>query len=1249
MAGRANQSVLHGQGVQNSGSGNVTVGRDLNIGVPNNNCLSDLRSTDPRYDKKRIEQTKGGLLRDSYRWILDHDDFLRWRNNPDSRLFWIKGDPGKGKTMLLCGIIDELKRQTANTTHLLSFFFCQATDGRLNNATAVLRGLIYLLVDQQRSLISHIQEKYNHAGKALFEDVNAWVALSDILTGILQDPSLPDTTLIIDALDECRTDLAQLLDLIIQLPVLSRVKWIVSSRNWPHIEEHLNIATQKVRLCLELNESSISYAVRIYIRYKVDQLARLKRYNDCLRSTVQDYMVSNASDTFLWVALVYQALADPKVRAWNTLAKLRVFPPGLDSLYGRMMDQIIESEDVQICTQILAVTSVVYRPLTLRELTSLIEPLDNFPDNFESLEGIIKLCGSFLTLRKETVFFIHQSAKDYLLQNATNRIFPSYIEDEHYAIGVRSLQIMSRTLQRDIYRLNDWGLPTDQVTPPSPDPLAAARYSCIHWVDHLAESKLGVRGQAQYEDLRDGGMIDRFLRRHYLHWLEALSILGEPRWLILKPAVEHNWSACLSTLEGHRDSVSSVTFSPDGSRLVSGSWDDTVKVWDAAAGACLSTLKGHRDNISSVAFSSDGSRLVSGSWDKTVRVWDAATGACLSTLEGHRDSVSSVWDAATGACLSTLKGHRDSVSSVAFSSDGSRLVSGSYDGTVKVWDAATGACLSTLKGHHGNIISVAFSPDGSRLVSGSWDGTVKVWDAATGACLSTLKGHRDIVSSVAFSPDGSRLASGSYDDTVKVWDAATGACLSTLKGHRLGISSVAFSPDGSRLVSGSWDDTVKVWDAAAGAYLSTLEGHRDSVSSVAFSPDGSRLVSGSRDDTVKVWDAATGACLSTLEGYRDSVSSVAFSSDGSRLASGSRDDTVKVWDAATGACLSTLKGHRGKVSSVTFSPDGSRLVSGSWDKTVKVWDAATGACLSTLEGHHGQVSSVAFSSDGSRLASGSYDDTVKHRRSSITQTVNSSSRKAPESLSSESYLLAKSLNIPDLEHIRDVIVNLHTGTKTANENAARATNNIREELNATDKTDQENTIEIKNNTDAVQAANTAAGGALEASKVILKVVRDMKRTSPVQTLREIIVNIRDSVTIANIRAMSPRSLKAHVDRAIEQSSNEHIDDLKAVSANQMKGDDLSIKTARTTDMEALRQFAEIWEHRIGHGATVRISTYGVLAHEDGRNLPHDWPELRDDIFLKYAIWERWEGRHVDESKVAAAKEGLTKVTPSSPL
>ncbi|KAL9572119.1 hypothetical protein ACKAV7_003836 [Fusarium commune] len=137
-------------------------------------CLQDLRAIDPRDDKTRIQDTKGGLLADACRWIFDNEEFRQWHDGSESQLLWIKGDPGKGKTMLLCGIIDRLEKERSGS---LSYFFCQATEAQLSNATAVLRGLIFLLVIQQPSLIVHIDEKYTHAGKQLFEDINAWQAL----------------------------------------------------------------------------------------------------------------------------------------------------------------------------------------------------------------------------------------------------------------------------------------------------------------------------------------------------------------------------------------------------------------------------------------------------------------------------------------------------------------------------------------------------------------------------------------------------------------------------------------------------------------------------------------------------------------------------------------------------------------------------------------------------------------------------------------------------------------------------------------------------------------------------------------------------------------------------------------------------------------------------------------------------------------------------------------------------------------
>lgn len=499
-------------------------------------CIQDLHLTNPRDDKKRIEDTKGGLLEDSYRWILENPDFQRWRDDQQSRLLWIKGDPGKGKTMLLCGIINELEKSMSKTG-ILSYFFCQATDSRINHATAVLRGLLYLLLNQHPSLVSHVQKKHDHAGKALFEDANAWTALCEIFTNILRDPNLNNTYLIIDALDECETDLPKLLDFIVQQsPISTRVKWIVSSRNWPDIEERLEMAGHKVRLCLELNPECVSMAVGSFIQYKVSQLAKGKKFDDKTRDAVLDYLSLHADGTFLWIALVCQNLE--KIPRRKAVAKLSTFPPGLDSLYERMIAQIYSSDDADLYKQILALITVTYRPITLKELTSLVVMLNDMADDLVSVREEIGFCGSFLTIREGTIYFVHQSAKDFLLKNASNNIFPSSIRDMHYTIFSLSLKVMSETLRRDVYSLSAPGISIDQVRQPDPDPLAAIRYSCLYWGDHLID--YDIRGHI-INDLRDDGSVYNFLSTRYLHWLEALSLMKSlPDSIIIIRKLE-NW------------------------------------------------------------------------------------------------------------------------------------------------------------------------------------------------------------------------------------------------------------------------------------------------------------------------------------------------------------------------------------------------------------------------------------------------------------------------------------------------------------------------------------------------------------------------------------------------------------------------------------------------------------------------------------------------------------------------------------
>ena len=227
---------------------------------------------------------------------------------------------------------------------------------------------------------------------------------------------------------------------------------------------------------------------------------------------------------------------------------------------------------------------------------------------------------------------------------------------------------------------------------------------------------------------------------------------------------------------GHSDRVTSIAFSPDGKTFVSGSADNTLKLWDVSTGKEIRTFRGHSGDVTSVAFSPDGKIIISGSgglFDNTLKLWDVSTGKEIRTFRGHSDDVTSI----------------------AFSPDGKTFVSGSADNTLKLWDVSTGKEIRTFRGHSGGVTSVAFSPDGKTFVSGSDDNTLKLWDVSTGKEIRTFKGNSDRVRSVAFSPDGKMIVSGSHDGTTRLWDIATGKEIAQMVGFTDG-EWIVITPEG---------------------------------------------------------------------------------------------------------------------------------------------------------------------------------------------------------------------------------------------------------------------------------------------------------------------------------------------------------------------------------------------------------------------------------------------------------------------
>lgn len=395
--------------------------------------------------------------------------------------------------MLMCHIINYLQKEG----HRLLYYFCQAT--RKTTAIDVVRGLLWMLLTQDRSLIGPLRQDYEQKGKMLFQDSNSLGVLGAMLTGILSNNRDAKIAIVIDALDECDTGLDHLLHLLVQLSKSTRT--VVSSRNWPNIANGLSVAREKLHIVLERNDDKVSGAVGVYIRRKVDQLATLKGYDQKTYNEVSTYLRHWANGTFLWVSLVCQQLADNEVSAADTYGILRSYPKDLDELYRRIMAQIsrLRPERRYLCFKMLSLLCSCCYPIDLSGLAFILEA-------GLSLEQITKECRGLLVFQSSAVYFVHQSAKEFLLRESPKTNVFGGAGYQHTWVLTRLIHAMSTSLGRNMMDTFRAGTP-----------MALLQYACVYWIDHFIKSDPNRQEQQV--------IVYSFLEKHFLHWVETLSRL----------------------------------------------------------------------------------------------------------------------------------------------------------------------------------------------------------------------------------------------------------------------------------------------------------------------------------------------------------------------------------------------------------------------------------------------------------------------------------------------------------------------------------------------------------------------------------------------------------------------------------------------------------------------------------------------------------------------------------------------------
>ncbi|KAL5513808.1 hypothetical protein ACEPAH_4209 [Sanghuangporus vaninii] len=779
-----------------------------------------------------------------------------WSESKSStQIFWLCGSPGLGKTT----IAHTVAKQFRDQNRLAGYFFPVNEQSPDRIMPTIAYQMAKWHADYHANILNVLRGREEldlYSGLSSQFDLLMKRPISEM--SMRSPPVHKPLIIVLDGLENCtnmKDCRRSFVDYIIDIAML--VPWIkvfVSSRNLEDIELRFR-RVEVLSLSIDNPMLDLHHDIAAYARLCMERRDGLEEWTPGMKNDVRCLLKRISGSLVALRAIQDTEILVATVDSWDIEEFFRVV---IKSVIER---EQFHDDDILTIRRILAVVSCTtsIQPPTGQALCLVLQPIQPgiTPDHLDAV--IARLSPIIYTNNedKPRILFPPDIFLKFLLKEYHTGCFQSDVESIKRRLALHTLHA---ELKFNVCGLGNPQLANRDV-PDLKEKLNShvsetLRYCSLHWMDLVAE--------LDDIQACDEAVIGFLHSPKVIFWIEVLSLLDELETgksnlskcadhfkdedriagsatevlafisefePAIVPSTPHIYISILSwvppdspirsgirpfskiVFESFPKPASDVVTidsdtnilctarSPDGSRIVSGSGNGTLGIWDGMTGARIGEpIKGHTRWAYAVRCSPDGTKFVSESDDDTVKIWDF-TGKLVTKMDS---------DSHVGV--------------VAFSPDERRIVLGHANGMLRICNAQNGAFIAKSQGHDNTVSAVAYSPDGSRIVSGSYDKSVRIWDAQTGASIGEpFKGHESLVFAVAYSPDGSRIVSGSYDKTVRIWNARTGAQIGEpLKGHDTAVVDVVYSQDGSRIISASNDGTIQFWNATNGDPVGVL-------------------------------------------------------------------------------------------------------------------------------------------------------------------------------------------------------------------------------------------------------------------------------------------------------------------------------------------------------------------------------------------------------------------------------------------